>query len=212
MSQSASPAAVIADDHELVRTALAGLVAEAGLRIAGEAGDGLEAIRLVKSLRPHLLLLDIAMPGAKGIEVFTEARRWSPDTRVLVLTGLSSLGLLRQFVQSDVEGLVLKQQRLEAVRAALSCVLQGGTYRSPELSAKLDALAGRPALTKREMQVLSRIASGHTNKEIARLMGISEKTVDRHRTNLMAKLGVHSVAELMAYALREGLLDPTSHV
>lgn len=204
--------AIIADDHEIVAASVRAILDELGVAVAGRAADGLAAIDLVKRHRPALLVLDIAMPGAKGIEVFTEARRWSPKTKIAVLTGLSSRGLLQQFAASDVEALMLKSQSAADIRDAVSGVLGGARYRSAELMRQLEKMSEAPVLTPREMQILSRIASGHNNREIAAALSISAKTVDRHRSNLMAKLGVHSVAELMAFALREGLLEPAKHL
>ncbi len=199
---------IIADDHEIVRQGVRqSLSGHDWLDIVGEATNGLEAIRYVKTLRPDLLLLDLAMPYSKGIEVFTEARRWSPDTKVIIFTGMTARGLARQLIHAQVDGLVQKNGSVDELLAAIKSVLAGKPYIDEAMA--LDAAEGGEArLTPREMQILSLLASGNSSSQIADAINISRRTVENHRANIMRKVGVNSIAGLMAYAVREGLLEP----
>ena len=178
-----------------------------GISIVGEAEDGLRAISLVRQLQPTLLTLDIAMPLAQGIEIYGEVRRWSPDTKVIVFTGMTSVGLLSDLITSGVDGLFMKRSDPEQMRDAIPVILNGGKVIAPDVLELLEQTEVPNVLTTRERQIVSLIASGATNREIAERLGVSHKTIDNHRTNIMRKLDVHSVAELLSYALREGLLD-----
>ena len=200
--------AIIADDHDLVRRGLAAVLADiGGIELVAEAANGIEAISLVKQHRPTLLSLDAAMPLARGIEVFAEARRWSPDTRVAVVTGFTSVGLLSDWMAAGVDGLFLKSCDPEELKAGFETILAGGNYVATEIADMIAANEDRPALTAREREVLALIATGNMNAAIAERLSISAKTVEKHRASLMAKVGAHSVSELLVYALREGLLD-----
>ncbi|MGR3502173.1 response regulator [Pseudaestuariivita sp.] len=199
--------AVIADDHMMIRQGLREILTSAGLDVVGEAADGLEAVAQVRKHRPALLTLDIAMPYARGIEIFGEVRRWSPETRVIVFSGMTSTGLLADLDAAGADGIFLKSGALEDFSDAIPRVLAGETVRSQAVEQLVAEAQERKVLTLRERQVLSLIAQGHGNREIADRLGVSPKTVDNHRTNLMRKLDAHSMAELLAYALREGLLD-----
>ena len=208
-----SVTAIVADDHAILRDGIKQILsAVTGIKIVAEASDGLEAISLVRQHRPHLLTLDMAMPYAQGLEIYGEVRRWSPDTRVVVFTGLTSVGLLSELVAAGVDGLFMKRGDPSRMREGIPLILRGGKVIAPEILELLEA--GQPAneLTARERQILSLVASGCSNKEIGERLGVSHKTVDNHRTNLMKKLDVHSVAELLSYALREGYLDGASQL
>lgn len=206
--------AVIADDHAIVRAGLRtaletpGMVETDGIAVVAEAADGLQAIAAVRQHRPHLLLLDVQMPHAGGLEVLLEARRWSPDTRIVILTGVMSVGKISELVSSGVDGLFSKGEDNTELYRQLPNILRGRRHIAASLVAMLEDAPEVPDLTARERQALNLIVSGQSNKEIAETLGISAKTVDRHRTSLMQKLDVHSVAQLIAYALREGLIDP----
>ena len=204
---------VIADDHPLVRNALRDILSEIhGVEIAAEAENGVEAIALVKTQKPTLLTLDSGMPLASGMEVYGEVRRWSPDSRIAVVTGFTAVGQLADWVAAGVDGLFLKTCPPEEIRDGFALLLNGGTYYSKAVIATLEGAPDTPKLSVRERQVLHMIAEGRTNAEIAEQLSISPKTVDNHRTRLMAKLDVHSVAQLIAYALKEGLLDQNAQL
>jgi len=200
--------AIVADDHALLRDGIKGiLLSIEGITIVAEAGDGLEAISLVRQHKPGLLTLDMAMPYAQGLEIYEEVRRWSPGTRIIVFTGLTSLGLLSELVTAGVDGLFAKRGDPDKLRESVPLILNGGKVIAPEIVTLLEEGTLASSLTARERQILSLVATGLQNKEIAARLGVSLKTVDNHRTNLMRKLDVHSVAELLSYALREGLLE-----
>lgn len=206
--------AVIADDHQIVRDGLRiamekpGLVVPDGIEVVAEAGNGFEALAEVKRHKPDILILDIAMPLAGGAEVVTDIRRWSPETRIVILTGINAPGLICNLLDSGVEGMFSKGAAMEELYSKLPLILQGGRYVAQPFLETMEVQRGAKALTDRERQTLNMIISGKTNKEIARLLSISPKTVDKHRTSLMQKLEVHSVSELLACALRQGLIDP----
>jgi DNA-binding NarL/FixJ family response regulator len=202
-----APTAVIADDHAMIRQGIAQILTSAGVQVVAEATNGLEAIALVRSHQPTLLTLDIAMPYSRGIEVFGEARRWSPDTRIIVFSGMTSEGLLSGLATAGAEAIFLKREEISAFTAAIPDIRAGRRLLGPGVAEILDAAAGREQLTAREKQILSLIAQGLSNRDIAGRLGVSAKTVDNHRTNLMRKVQAHSVAELIAYAVREGLMD-----
>ncbi len=178
-----------------------------GVSIVGEAENGLEAITLAKTLRPSLMTLDSGMPLARGMEVFGESRRWSPETKIAVVTGFTGVGQLADWVAAGVDGLFLKTCDPDEMRKGFSLLLEGGTYYSEAVIESLKDDPQQLTLTLRERQILHLIAEGCANTEIATRLSISPKTVDNHRTRMMAKLNVHSVAQLLALALKEGLLD-----
>ncbi len=207
--------AVLADDHQIVRAGLRaaleapGVVAAASaIRVVGEAGDGLAAIAAVKRHQPDLLILDVSMPHAGGVEVMLEVRRWSPDTKIVVFTGISAPGLIGDLIDAGVDGLFSKAADNEEMFAKLPLILHGGRHIASGFVDKLEMRPARGGLTDRERQTLNLIIAGRSNKEIAASLGISIKTVDKHRTSLMQKLEVSSVAQLVALALKEGLIDP----
>lgn len=218
MQSNARYNAVIADDHAIVRSGLRdaltcpGLIEAEGIAVLAEASDGIEAISMVRAHKPDLLLLDVQMPRAGGVEVVEEVRRWSPETKIVVLTGISAPGLLSGLVDSGVDGLFSKADSNDELCARLPGILRGQRYVAARFVTVLQNLPEQEALTGRERQVLNMILAGRSNKEMAEGLGISAKTVDKHRTSMMRKLDVHSVPQLMAVALRDGLIDPTAEL
>ena len=207
--------AIIADDHAIVRAGLKdalekpGLIEPEGIKVLAEAGDGLSAIAEIRKHRPSLLLLDVSMPMAGGVEVLVEARRWSKETKVVVLTGISAVGLVSDLVEAGVDGLFSKASDNTEFYRKLPGILRGQRHISEYFLNILEETPRPPVLTDRERQTLNMILAGRSNKEIAEGLGISIKTVDKHRTSLMQKLNVHSVPQLMARALKEGMIDPS---
>lgn len=191
----------------MIRQGIRQILTSAGITVLGEAKDGLEAVAMARKLHPDLLTLDIAMPYARGIEVFGEVRRWSPDTKIIVFSGMTSTGLLKELDQAEADGIFIKRGELDVFVQAIPKVLAGTRVVSQEVQDILAAAQEQTPLTVREQQILSLVAQGLNNKDIGERLGVSAKTADNHRSNLMRKLGVHSVAELLAYAMREGLLD-----
>ncbi len=199
--------AVIADDHALIRQGIRQMLNSAGVEVVAEAADGLEAIAMVRRHQPTLLSLDIAMPYARGIEVFGEVRRWSPETRTIVFSGMTSSALIGELASAGADAIFLKNMDLNAFSDAIPKVLRGEQVLGPGVADLVEAFQSTAELTARERQVLSLLAQGLNNRDVAGRLGVSAKTVDHHRSNLMRKIDVHSVTELMAYAMREGLLD-----
>lgn len=205
--------AVVADDHQIVRSGLRGaletpdLVSTTPIKVVEEAADGLSAIAAVKRHKPDLLLLDVSMPHAGGVEVLLEVRRWSPKTKVVVFTGITAPGLISDLIDAGVDGLFSKAADNTEMFAKLQLILHGGRHIAQAFMDRLEDQPTRPKLTDRERQTLNMIIAGRSNKEIAAGLGISIKTVDKHRTSLMQKLEVSSVAQLVALALKEGLID-----
>lgn len=191
----------------LVRAALRNIIAEIPhTNIVAEANDGLEAITLCKSLSPDFLTLDSDMPLARGMEVFVEVRRWSPETRICLVSGVTARGHLAEWISAGVDGIAFKSCPTEDMHKCFSLILESGRNFTPAVLRIMESLEARPEITPRERQILHLIAEGNTNIEIADRLSLSPKTIDNHRTKLMAKLGVHSMAQLLSYALREGLL------
>ncbi len=203
---------VIADDHQIVRAALRQALDSTAWqrrlpnRVVAEVDNGIDAIASIKAHKPDLLLLDIAMPMAGGAEVVHEAARWSPDTRAVIFTGISSPRILAGLVDSGVHGLFHKSAELEEMLNQLPLILRGGRYIDTYIQNQLGIEDTKDGLTQRERQVLNLLLGGRSNREIGGLLGISPKTVDKHRANIMSKLNVHSFAELMHYALSHGLI------
>lgn len=203
-----SYSAVIADDHAIVREGVAQVLASIeGVSVVGQADNGLTAIALVRKHHPDLLVLDSGMPHARGIEVYLEARRCSPETRTILFTGFTSLTLLSDWLDAGVNGLLLKTCEPEEMKEAFTAVLNGAPYVADNIVQMLKQATQVPSLSPREREVLSLIAAGHSNSSLSDRLHISTKTAEKHRASLMKKLGVHSVSELMVYALRRGLLE-----
>lgn len=199
---------VIADDHAIVRQGIAQILLQIpNIEIVAEADNGLTAIAAVKKYRPDLLILDAAMPLARGVEVYADVRRWSPETRVILFTGFTSVGLLADWLNSGVDGMLLKTCSSKEILDAFIAVLGGSGYVAKEISKMLESVGSSQDLTPREREVMALVVAGRTNVEIGERLFISVKTVEKHRGSLMAKLGVHGVAELMVLALREGWLE-----
>ena len=211
---------VLADDHPLVRRGLRSVLeAVPGLCVAAEAGDGLEALRVVERVRPEVLVLDLAMPGLNGLDVLPIVRQRSPETRVVVLSMSSCEEFVLQALRGGAVGYVLKgcepAEALEAVRRAAV----GRRYLSPEISERaFDAYSEKagagPAdphelLTPRERQALQLGAEGHTSAEVAARLAISPRTAEMHRGNAMRKLGLKTQTDLIRYAVRRGMLPDT---
>jgi two-component system response regulator NreC len=211
---------LIADDHAIVREGLRQLLnGQRDMEVAGEAEDGRQALEKVKSFHPDVILLDIAMPHLNGLEVISLIKEAAPETQVVVLSMHSKETYVQQVLSSGALGYVLKASPstdiLEAIRMAhrneyfLSSRLKAeviGKYLKTKRSAP--ALRGYDLLTEREQQVFRLVAQGHSTSRIADILCVSPKTVEKHRTSLMNKLGVHDRLELLKYAIKIGIVDP----
>jgi DNA-binding NarL/FixJ family response regulator len=209
---------LIVDDHALLRAGLKALLAkDPNIEIVGEAENGRDAVRAVGQLAPHLVLMDLTMPGMNGIEALTQIKQRYPEVRILVMTLHRTEEFIHASLQAGADGYILKDATHEELRVAIHNVLLGKTYLSMDVSGKVVSgyLAGRKSsapssvydtLTQREREVLKLVAEGKSNKEVAEFLSLSVKTVEKHRSNLMAKLDVHNASGLTAYAIEKGLL------
>jgi DNA-binding NarL/FixJ family response regulator len=199
---------IVADDHAIVRQGTVGVLGQvARTEIVAEVADGLQAIAEVKRHQPDLLVLDSAMPHARGIEVLADTRRWSPDTSIVLFTGFTSAAMLASWLDAEVEGVLLKSCEAEEMVTCFETVLSGGRFICQAAQEILEAVDTALRLTDREREVLSLLAMGLTSPAIADRLCISARTVEKHRAGLMNKVGVNSIGQLIGYALREGLLD-----
>ena len=209
---------LIVEDHTILREGLKALLTtDPELEIAGEAGDGREAINQVEKLAPDLVMMDLSMPRMDGMEAIREIKRRWPETKVLSLTVHKTEEYILTTLRAGADGYLLKDANAQEMMAAVKIVLGGKRYLSPGISGSVieGYLEGRKTekipgawdnLTSREREVLKLIAEGSRNKEIAELLVISPKTVEKHRANLMVKLNFHNVSEVTAYALEKGLV------
>ena len=210
---------ILADDHAVVRSGLRMLLeAQPDIKILAEVESGVEAVEKTKSLNPDIVLMDIQMPGISGIEATRQIRAISPDTSVLALTMYEDDQYFFEMLRAGASGYVPKRAAPDELLTAIRAVGRGEVYLYPSLASRLvqDYLkradtGDQPLiyddLTPREREVLTLIAEGFSNAEIAEKLVISVKTVDRHRENIMRKLNLHSRIELVKYALRIGLID-----
>ena len=210
---------VIAEDHTILREGLKSLLSShPDLKIVAEAEDGLEAIRCAQVHSPDLLLLDLSMPRMTGLDAIKGIKRVSPQTKIVVLTVHKTEEYILATLRAGANGYVLKEAHSNELLTAIRHVLNGHQYLSPSISGTvIDRLLDgekpsviRPALetlSQRERQILKLVAEGYRNKEIADLLCISIKTVERHRSNLMEKLDLHDVASLTALAAEKGLIN-----
>ncbi len=205
---------LVADDHEIVLQGLKTILDREGFEIVGEAADGREAVSRAIQVHPDLVVLDIGMPVMTGIEAATEIRKSVPSAKLILLTVHTENRYILEALRSGVRGYVLKSRAAGELIEAIQEVLKGKIYLSPGISqtvveAYLQQSAGESELlTRRELQVLQLVAEGKTTKEIATSLGVSVKTADSHRSNIMHKLKMHSVADLVRYAIRRGLVQP----
>ncbi len=213
---------LIVEDHTLFRAGLRALLAQdPELDIVGEADNGRDAVRLVGTLAPDLVLMDLTMPGMNGIEAIREIRRRDTHARILVLTIHKTDEYIHESLKAGADGYMLKDASHDELLTAVRSVLNGKTYLSPDISGKVlhrylkigepsQAASPWDSLTHREKEVLKLVAEGRQNKYIANYLALSVKTVEKHRSNLMRKLDLHNAAGLTAYAIEKGLLASAS--
>ncbi len=204
---------VVVDDHQAVRELLSTILVRQSVRplkVVGEAGTGQEAIDVCLAMRPDLVILDMFLPGMNGVEVLEVLRKRMPRLRVIFFSGCVQEQMIAQAVAQGADGYVLKTQPLKSLLEAVKRVCDGGKYFEPSLTRqnkRMAILPGWQSLTKREREVARLIAEGNTTKEAAGRLGISVKTLDKHRSHMMQKLGVHDAASVTRYAISVGLIS-----
>jgi DNA-binding NarL/FixJ family response regulator len=210
---------IIAEDHTILRDGLRALLSfHPEFEIVGEAADGLEAIRSVEKLEPDLLLMDLSMPRMNGIAAIREIKKSHPRIKIIALTVHRTEEYILAALKAGADGYVLKDATHDELLLALKTVQDGKPYLSPGVSAKviegylegkkgLSAATPWGTLSNREKDVLKLVAEGFKNKEIADLLCISLKTVEKHRANVMKKLDLHNAAALTSYAIQKGIVD-----
>jgi DNA-binding NarL/FixJ family response regulator len=207
---------LIADDHEVVRAGVRGMLeAEPAWEVCAEAADGRRALALAVVLKPDVAVLDVAMPGLNGIDLTRRLHRLLPKTGVLVLTMHQAPIMVENALAAGALGYVLKSDPIDVLVAAVRRVLARQPYLSPQLHLETKgsvietgADGWTDPLTLREREVLQLLSEGRGNKEIGSELGISPKTAEKHRSRLMTKLGLHSLASLVRYAVRHRIIDP----
>lgn len=208
---------LLADDHHIVRAGLSRMVTEAeGIDVVAEAADGMAALKAIRKDPPDVAVIDISMPGLDGLEVVARIRAEYPDLPVLILTMHDEEQYVVRAIEAGARGYVTKQSAPEQLVEAIRRVHSGGRYLTEEVSEMLALRVARgvdgksllDSLSTRELQVLRRLAKGHTNREIASAYNISIKTVDTYRFRLLKKLNLRNNAELSRFAIQNGLIQP----
>ena len=208
---------LVVDDHTIVRDGICALLALAGdIEVVGESANGSEALKMVKELQPNVVLMDMAMPIMGGLEATRRIRREFPRTRVLVLTQYDDKEYVFPIIEAGASGFISKVAASSELASGIRSVYAGDSYLSPPIARLLvegyqhgRGQVGQDSyeqLTNRERDVLKLVAEGYTTREIADILKVSSKTVEGHKTNLMAKLGIHNRIELVKYALRKGII------
>lgn len=207
---------LIVEDHALFRSGLRQLLAvEPDLHVAGEAGDGLAAIRLAQSLRPDLVLLDISMPELNGVDAIPRLREAAPKARILIVSMHATPSHVRAALKAGADGYLLKTADEDEFLVAIRALLRGRKYISTELTGSMiisyvdgaaEAASKTEALTPKEKMVLKLVAEGNSNKDIAAKLNLSVKTIDTHRASFMRKLDLHNVREVTRFAMQNGLV------
>jgi DNA-binding NarL/FixJ family response regulator len=200
---------LLADDHNLVRRGFRRMLEDdESIEVVGEAGDGAEAVRLARALKPRVVVMDFAMPGMSGVAATREILRDMPAAVIVMLSMHSEDTLVRQALEAGARGYVLKNALDLDLAAAIRRAAGGEIVLDPGISPPESLKGERERLTARELEVLQLICAGRSNKEIAASLALSVNTVAVHRANIMSTLGVHKTAELVVYAIRHGLVPP----
>lgn len=206
---------VIIEDQTAVREMMAEVLAlDRNYTLVGQCGEGQGGLRMCLELKPDLVVLDAKLPGLNGVELLRRLIRKLPALRVLVFSGHENPVVVRQMLEAGARGFVEKTAGFMEFKKGLAAIALGGTYFGPAIASVLRNFVANPEsggspdfLTEREREILQLVAEGHSTKAIAVKLGISAKTVDNHRTNLMRKLDIHDVASLTRHALEHGLVE-----
>lgn len=220
MTEPSPTRILLVDDHEIVRRGLRALLeTHAGWEVCGEAADGRAAVQLAKSLEPHVVVMDLSMPKLNGFDAAHQITERLRDVQILILSMHESEQLVREVLAAGVRGYILKSDAGRDLIAAVEALTRGETFFTSQLASRIHArefqgAKGRPTvrrkgpLTPREREILQLLAEGRSNRDVGKLLGISVKTAETHRARVMRKLGVDSVAELVRYAIRNGVIEP----
>ncbi|HVO60049.1 MAG TPA: response regulator transcription factor [Terriglobales bacterium] len=206
---------LIADDHEIVRQGLRSLLqSRPGWEVCGEASDGWEAVNKATELHPDIVALDVGMPNLNGLDAARQILKNDPRQKVLFLTIYESEQLARSVAAVGAKGLILKSDAGKDLIIAIEALQRNGTFFNPRMAQALGSdLRGthrahdKDLLTRRERQVVQLLAEGKSTKEVATVLDLSVKTAETHRSNIMSKLGLHSVSELVLYAVRNNIVQ-----
>lgn len=209
---------LVADDHELVRRGLRALLRKDDWEICGEAQDGVEAVEQAKRLKPDVVIIDIGMPNSNGLDATREIVKARPQTRVLVLTLYDSEEMVQQVLQAGARGFILKSDAAQDLLTALEALRRNQTFFSAKVSdvvldgyasgkGHANSAAPQRRLTSRERELVQLLAEGKSTRQAAGQLGMSVKTAETHRSNIMRKLQLHSASELVLYAVRNKLVQ-----
>jgi DNA-binding NarL/FixJ family response regulator len=209
---------LVADDHEVVRKGLCALLQTHGWQVCGEAIDGRQAVDKTRELKPDVVILDIGMPNLNGLDATRQILRNNPDQKVLVLTITDTDQVVRDVLQAGARGFVLKSDAARDLVAAVEAIMQHRTFFTPRVGQMVleaylkggDPRAPEPSmptLTPREREIVQLLAEGKSTKEVASVLNLSVKTAETHRSNIMRKLKLHSVGELVLYAIRNNIVQ-----
>ena len=208
---------MLADDHRMLREGLRRSMTDAGFDVVGEAGDGVEAIAMADDLQPDVILMDVTMPNCDGVEACRRVIESGSDTRVVMLTMHADQEVLANAIRAGAIGYLTKDSSTREIADAVRMAVEGDTVLSPQLARtmleevrKLDAPGTHEAervISDREVEVLRYVGKGYAKKQIAEMLGISVKTVDKHVTSVMEKLDIHDRVELALYAVREKFIS-----
>src|SRR4051794_8302194 len=209
---------LLAEDHQIVREGFRSLLKhERDIEVIGEAENGRQAVQLSKKLKPAVVVMDIAMPSLNGLEATRQIRKEVPEAKVIILSAHSDDAYVEQVARLGAAGFLLKQSSSNVLAAAIREVHKGNTYFSPAITKRVQEQKmltrngnfkkKNNALSSREVEVLQLIAEGKPNKQVASELGVSFKTIDKHRQHLMSKLNIHDVAGLTRYAIAEGIIE-----
>ena len=216
---------LLAEDHLIVREGLLKLLeSDKDVEVIGQASTGRQTVEMTLALRPEVVIMDIAMPELNGLEATRQIREIAPDTKVLILSAHSDDAYVERMTELGAAGYLIKQTSAHHLSEAIREVHKGNTFFSPSITRKMvhqnrhgiDRKGRQKAisirLTKREMEVLQLIAEGNANKQVAALLGISIKTVEKHRDHLMQKLDIHDTAGLTRYAIETGVIESSVQI
>lgn len=210
---------VLADDHEIMREGMCALLRkQEDVEVVGQAADGREAVKFVKELQPDVVIMDIGMPNLNGIEATRQMVAENPDLKVMALSTHSDGSIVAKMLKAGASGYMLKESAFSELMDGISAMSKNNTYLCSRIAKVIfndyvnmltnPKWSGGDGLTSRETEVLQLVAEGKTTKEIASILNVSVKTVDSHREHIMEKLGIHNIAGLTKYAVREGLTSP----